>query len=403
MYAHLQQPPPLVTNVKPDLPKRVDQVVAAAMTKDPARRPATAGAFAAALSEAIRPVAAPAPVRTNQARTVVLGGGAALAVVALIAAAALLGHHPAPTPTTAPSGHPTTLPLFSGLVRIDPATGAVQGSVPIVISESNTKYSKVIAEGDGVVWFLDPEGFHLFKVSSAGNLIGTIDVLHSAQLAAGDGAVWLGSDPILTAGGPLQRIDPASNRVVRTLNIPRCCTSLAVSPGAVWPAAQTQFFRVDPRSGSVHTYDFGGQDLAVDQGRVWVLDILEGSVRSIDTRTGTAASPIRLPGSPVAVTAGFGAVWVSTQEGDVFRIPVTAGGSIDTISVGGGLSDISAGGGAVWVVDPAGRAVVRIDPNTLKVTGRTPVDGTPSAVTATSTAVWVAVEPQAPPTPNVGG
>jgi hypothetical protein len=81
---------------------------------------------------------------------------------------------------------------------------------------------------------------------------------------------------------------------------------------------------------------------------------------------------------------------------------VAGGAGIDTISVGGVLSAISAGADAVWVVNPAGRVVVRIDPNTLKVSGRTPVDGSPSAVTATATTVWVAVEPQAPPTPNVG-
>jgi len=47
----------------------------------------------------------------------------------------------------------------------------------------------------------------------------------------------------------------------------------------------------------------------------------------------------------------------------------------------------------VWVIDTTGRAVARIDPNTLKVSGRTPIDGAPTAVTATDATVWVAVEP----------
>ena len=401
MYAHLQQPPPPVTRVKPDLPQQVDVVVAAAMAKDPAKRPATAGAFATALSAAIAPNAAPASVRTGRTRTLVLAGGAALIVGAVIAAAALLGRHPAIS-TQTPTPPPSTVPLFSGLVRIDPATGRSQGTVAVALLRSNTRYSKVIAQGDGVVWVLDSEGGHLFKVSSGGNVIATVDILHASALAAGNGAVWVGTVPILTQGGPLHRIDPTLNRIVRTLDVPGCCNSLAVSPGTVWAEAQTNVYRIDSRSGPVRTYDFGGQTMAIGEGRIWVLDTLRGSVRSIDVRTGTPGPPILLPGSPVGVAAGFGGVWVSTREGEVFRIPVSGGAGIDTISVGGVLSAISAGADAVWVVNPAGRVVVRIDPNTLKVSGRTPVDGSPSAVTATATTVWVAVEPQAPPTPNVG-
>ena len=48
MYAHITEPPPVVTEARPDLPAALDAVVAKAMAKDPDDRYATAGDLAAA-------------------------------------------------------------------------------------------------------------------------------------------------------------------------------------------------------------------------------------------------------------------------------------------------------------------------------------------------------------------
>jgi serine/threonine-protein kinase len=53
MMAHLQQPPPRVTDLVPSLPAALDQVIAVAMAKDPGRRFSSASALAAAASAAL--------------------------------------------------------------------------------------------------------------------------------------------------------------------------------------------------------------------------------------------------------------------------------------------------------------------------------------------------------------
>jgi serine/threonine-protein kinase len=43
MYAHIVEPPPSVSERRPELPKALDDVLAAGMSKDPDERQATAG------------------------------------------------------------------------------------------------------------------------------------------------------------------------------------------------------------------------------------------------------------------------------------------------------------------------------------------------------------------------
>ncbi|WP_082691825.1 serine/threonine-protein kinase PknH/PknJ [Mycobacterium sp. IS-1556] len=54
MMAHLQTPPPRVTDVVPGLPAELDRVIAIAMAKDPAQRFGTASELAAAATAALR-------------------------------------------------------------------------------------------------------------------------------------------------------------------------------------------------------------------------------------------------------------------------------------------------------------------------------------------------------------
>ena len=72
IHAHLADPPPAVSTVRPDLPQAIDGVIVTAMAKNPDVRYATAGELARAFDEAIAPtattVAVPAPTLRSRRR-----------------------------------------------------------------------------------------------------------------------------------------------------------------------------------------------------------------------------------------------------------------------------------------------------------------------------------------------
>jgi serine/threonine kinase PknH len=60
MYAHIVDPPPRVSERRPELPRALDDAIAAGMAKDPDDRPPTAGAFVMDMLDAL---GGPAPAR----------------------------------------------------------------------------------------------------------------------------------------------------------------------------------------------------------------------------------------------------------------------------------------------------------------------------------------------------
>jgi serine/threonine-protein kinase len=66
MYAHISEPPPVVTEARPDLPAALDAVVAKAMAKEPSDRYASAGELAAAANAAIIKGSDPSTLRSQK-------------------------------------------------------------------------------------------------------------------------------------------------------------------------------------------------------------------------------------------------------------------------------------------------------------------------------------------------
>ena len=162
-------------------------------------------------------------------------------------------------------------------------------------------------------------------------------------LAAGPDAVWAGSlrtisriDPVTSEMDPrrsefwgpmvygfgslwvlgpeLERLSPATMRLVATVELPGGDNDIATGLGAVWVTDDEgeAVLRVDPREERIsRTYDVRGGplDVAVGPDAVWATKEA-GTVARIDPRTGeVAATPVG--GTPRGLDVGAGAVWVS--------------------------------------------------------------------------------------------
>ena len=127
MYAHLQADPPRATDDRPQLPKRIDTIVAMAMAKAPTARYQTAGALADEAVRALAPGEPSGPSGTQPGAIVRWLLPVAAVAVALIAgivlSSVLRGDTPAegdqglPTSSASPSPSPTIAPLFRTIDR----------------------------------------------------------------------------------------------------------------------------------------------------------------------------------------------------------------------------------------------------------------------------------------------
>jgi Protein kinase domain len=124
LHAHLHDPPPALSEVRPDLPRALDGVLARAMAKEPSDRYASAGALAADLGRALAgtavedgatraaPTAAlPAPSPMRRRRWLVLAGLLAAAIAAVVVALVLT--------RGSSSGEPSTPALRTFVDRIE--------------------------------------------------------------------------------------------------------------------------------------------------------------------------------------------------------------------------------------------------------------------------------------------
>jgi DNA-binding beta-propeller fold protein YncE len=117
----------------------------------------------------------------------------------------------------------------------------------------------------------------------------------------------------------------------------------------------------------------GAGNLAVANGRLWVLTGA-GTVVRLDPATNrVVGKPLRVPADTAAIAAAQGALWVTTvASGDlgapgkdtVARIDLATGRTVATVTVPRAPLDLAATPRAVWVTNAGGDGVARIDPRT---------------------------------------
>ena len=280
------------------------------------------------------------------------------------------------------------------LAVIDTHTNRLAADVPIdgvpVAVAAGSKGVYVASEREGIVWLIDPVTRQVVRKIGVGADVHDLALgFGSVWLADGtDGTVtriddqlrgiqeriplrptnsdapafWVATDATgvwVTRGDFLERIDPATNRVVKTIPVP---TPYGLAAG------------------------LGGVFIAVGNRVVGFSPPARAGFRMYDGR---------LPGIVAAPAIGRGAVWsiVYNGEGEVWRFDrLLRGASLVSGREGRYPLDLAVGDGAAWTVDTQG-LVSRIDPRALEVVRTIRTAPTiRSSLAVANGDVWVAVQ-----------
>ena len=187
-------------------------------------------------------------------------------------------------------------------------------------------------------------------------------------IAVGAGSFWMMADAL----GSLVRINPATNAVIATIQVPPGSFAVAFGGDAVWVTSTEQgvLTRVNPKTNDVDAkIPIGPKPrfLAVGGGSVWTLNQGDGTISRVDvtsnTLLGTIAAGLTGGGGEIAV--GDGSVWVTLMDFPLTRIDI-ATSSVAQQFVGKGGDSVRFGHGSVWLSDIEGGRLLRLDPKKIK-------------------------------------
>ena len=347
LYAHLHEPPPRPSELRPGLPKALDEVVERAMAKAPSERYANCAEMTAATRRAVEGVAdVPAPPATRVAAPASTAGAPA---------APTAPHGEAPI-TGAADARPTAArPLTAATEALAPDRKRPRSRVPLVL---------------GLV-----------------AAVAVIAVVAVVLLGGGDDGG--------TGGGVTGTSGPAGPRVVGSpLQVGKRPFGVAVGEGVLWVANNDDgtVTRISTDGKQRTDINVGDKPFGVTRagGAVWVASTAGDSVTRIDVATGRASrNPIPVGHMPFFVTADESSVFVANGgDGTVTVLDARSGKPVGApIKVGGALRGIVSSGSAVWVADKRANVVKRI------VNGRVvktiPVGRNPVQVAFGNEALWV--------------
>ena len=403
VFAHLNERPPKVTELRPELPEAFDDVIATALAKAPDERYARCGDLAAAARAALEGRAV-ANRRRRRRRELV----AAIAVVATAAAAiaAVLAGHDAGQPGARAA---RLVPLTANAVSvIDPARRRVRGRVVLAKGDEYGIEPSDLAFAAGGAWLVSPGNQRLVRVDPTTRKVErsvTLPWRPGARLTVGGGLVWTSE-----AGGPgVLGIDPRRGRIVRRFSVPGSnADGLAFGGGKLWVAQGDATVQVDPRNGRVlgrvHNPGQSGSTvwLAYADGWLWSARA-SGIVRKIDPVAGRISYTARLDGYISDLAVGGGNVWAAKlSDGHLYRLSEEALVDLGGISAGPDPERIALVGDRLWVANGSARTVSVVD--IRSGTRRSvPVSAAPTLVAYRNGLLWVGTRPSPRPLAPIAG
>ncbi len=436
MWAHVQDPPPKISERRADLPPEIDEVFAQALAKDPAARHPSCGAFADALV-ALSGGRTPLPTVRQEIVTERSGwrrylpgslDTAVLLALAAVAVVFLLRADRAPERPDENARDPFAVSIESGVLALDPETLAIEAAIPVEIGASHggsdnpgeelgNPLSQMVSVGNAL-YVNRTGGVARIGVTSLEEVNDAFTDLeapgdYGIGLAAGEGFLWAAAGHTRTEAGGTWIIQ---------------IKSLATTPTGVRDT-EIQRFRVGT-----------SKALAADDDYLWVCGPPGSGLRRYSYRDLQAGngSPLVLEdvecnSSGNAITVHGDHVWVVTGSGELVRIDEDETKDVKRVEVADArgvaageegvfvlTSDaatfdstvvkldpvtlqldgeparldegtwIDVGAGGVWVVQKANERVVKLDPETLQVVEEKDLERGPTQVLADPSGVWIA-------------
>jgi streptogramin lyase len=209
----------------------------------------------------------------------------------------------------------------------------------------------------------------------------------SYGLASGGGSVWVGG----LGTGDVERIDPASGKVIARVTVGPRVFNLASAPGAVWAISNiaSTASRIDTRTNKVTNtvhVGFGPYDIEWGFGSAWVSNSGDGTISRITK--GRVVKTIKVGTEPNGLTAYRGFLWVTDHTaGMLLRIDPRKNTITGRVALSG--ADWATGLGSSLYVSQETNVVARVDVKTLRVLGRAKVDRNPLGSAIVGTKLWV--------------
>jgi serine/threonine-protein kinase len=359
VFAHLNEPPPRLSDRRPDLPEAFDAFFATALAKSPDARYSTCGELAAAARAALR--GETFARRRVGLRRLLLSGVAVLATAGAVVAGLLVASefhskaHGASGPSIAL--RPDALNL------IDARTQHLVGRV--------TSKAAGFANGVGSIAFSRTAAWvtttnqTLVRVSLRTRKVTRIDRLRwiPGNVAVGGSAVWVVQDQ----GQVVLRFDLRTGRRTGRLEIHGDPTDanadgVVYARGSLWISRNNSIVRVDPRTGRVtHRFPAASRYLLFADGAIWAGAPDSGRIWKIDPDTDRVGHQ-KLHGWLSGLAVGDGSVWAPIiPDGVVYRLSTDDLGFQTNLPTGTDPESVSFGGGHLWIANTASNAVSLLD------------------------------------------
>jgi len=400
VFAHLNDPPPPLSDFRPDLSQAFDAVFRMALAKTPDERYSRCTEFV----DAARAALAGHVVAPRRRRGRSLAPLAAVALAGVAAAVALVATHG--------SGHARAGPALrlspNALNLVDVRTHRVYAHIPVgvMLPVADTWWD--LAFTKHAAWALLGAKQRLVRIDLATlRRTGNVRLPWSpGKLTAAGNAVWVTQDD----GPAIWRVDEATGKVTRRLVLAtgQAEGDVAYGAGSLWIGSVPGVVRVDPASGRVvHRFPIegssGGMQIVFANGAVFAARPGNGRVVKIDPGANAIAHRTPLHGWVSDLAVGGGRVWVSiVPDGVVYELSPDDLSVRGTARVGSDPERISFGDGQLWSADPKTHSVARV----AQVSGGTDTfftAATPTVAAYHAGQLWVGAAQSLPALPPTAG